>query len=139
MFWETSSFENPGLHFNRRESNSSVFTLSLFSFVLIITFSICFTYLKTSPWAQGVNWRYIRRSKDFLDVSWTFYGSSIYVLLLEGAVNHRTQFSTICKALNWESIFIFFNVPWLYERLRRNTCQNQLYKTTGCWVGIFHL
>ena len=37
-----------------------------------------------TPQAQGVNWTYIWRSEDVLDVFWTFYVRSIYVLCLLG-------------------------------------------------------
>ena len=33
---------------------------------------------------QDVNWTYIRRSEDVLDVFWTSYVRSIYVLCLRG-------------------------------------------------------
>ena len=33
-----------------------------------------------SPWAQDVNWMYIRRSEDVQDVFWTSYSLSNYVL-----------------------------------------------------------
>ena len=33
-----------------------------------------------SPWAQDVNWTYIRRSEDAMDIFWTSYVRSIYVL-----------------------------------------------------------
>ena len=33
-----------------------------------------------SPWTQGVNWTYIRRSEDVQDIFWTPYVRSIYVL-----------------------------------------------------------
>ena len=37
-----------------------------------------------SPWTQGINWTYIRRSEDVLDVFWTCYVRSIYVMCLRG-------------------------------------------------------
>ena len=37
-----------------------------------------------TPQAQDVNWTYIRRSEDVLDVFWTSYVRSIYVLCLWG-------------------------------------------------------
>ena len=37
-----------------------------------------------SPLTQGVNWTYIRRSEDVLDVFWTSYVRSFYVLCLQG-------------------------------------------------------
>ena len=33
-----------------------------------------------TPWTQGVNWTYIRRSEDAQDVFWTSYVRSIYAL-----------------------------------------------------------
>ena len=38
-----------------------------------------------TPWTQDVNWTYIRRSEDVLDVSWKSYVCSIYVLCLLGS------------------------------------------------------
>ena len=38
----------------------------------------------TTPWIQDVNWTYIRRSKDVLDVLWRSYARSIYILCLGG-------------------------------------------------------
>ena len=38
--------------------------------------------IELTPWTQDVNWTYIRRSEDVLDVCWTSYIRSIYVLCL---------------------------------------------------------
>ena len=39
---------------------------------------------KPSPLTQHVNWTYIRRSEDVLDVFWTSYVRSVYVLCWRG-------------------------------------------------------
>ena len=41
-------------------------------------------FLLYTPWAQDVNWTYIRRSEDILEVFWTSYVRSIYVLCSGG-------------------------------------------------------
>ena len=38
------------------------------------------------PQTQDVNWSYIRRSEDVLNVFWMFYERSVYVLCLRGRV-----------------------------------------------------
>ena len=42
--------------------------------------------LHLNPADTGVNWTYIRRSEDLLDVFWTSYVRSIYVLCLRGNI-----------------------------------------------------
>ena len=41
------------------------------------------------PWTQDVDWTYIRRSKDVLDVSWTSYVRSIYALCPAGCYDNK--------------------------------------------------
>ena len=41
-------------------------------------------FLLYTPWAQDVNWTYIRRSEDILEVFWASYVRSIYVLCSGG-------------------------------------------------------
>ena len=40
--------------------------------------------------AQNVNWTYIRRSEVFLDVFWTSYVRSIYVLCLQAMIRNMS-------------------------------------------------
>ena len=40
-----------------------------------------------TPQTQDINWTYIGRSEDILDVFWTSYVRSIYVLCLRGGFN----------------------------------------------------
>ena len=45
-----------------------------------------FCLYKNTPQTQDVNWTYIRRSDDVLDVFWTSYVHTIYVLCLQGRI-----------------------------------------------------
>ena len=46
-----------------------------------------------SPWTLYVNWTHLRRSKDFLHVSWTSYVRSTYVLCLGGDKSNLDSFA----------------------------------------------
>ena len=66
-----------------------------------------------SPHTQDVNWTYIRRPEDdVLDVFWTSYVRSIYVLCLQGWVGEKRAqnfciFSISCKTLSSSTSKIF--------------------------------
>ena len=54
---------------------------------------IGFVVLFDTSWTQDVNWMCIRRSKDVLDIFWTFYIGSIYVLCPGGNLLARILYS----------------------------------------------
>ena len=66
-----------------------------------------------SPHTQDVNWTYIRRPEDdVLDVFWTSYVRSIYVLCLQGWVGEKRAqnfciFNISCKTLSSSTSKIF--------------------------------
>ena len=62
-----------------------------------------------SPQTQDVNWTYIRRSEDVLDVFWTSYVRSIYVLCLWG--------KKVLKAIVKRISNIFLSEGFLHESI----------------------
>ena len=88
-------FTKSGLH-----HGCTVGNFKIFSGVLLLRLSMdnCFRKLELctffitsfhfiSPWTQDVNWTYIRRSEDTLDVFWTSYIRLIYILCPGGLQN----------------------------------------------------
>ena len=73
------------------------------------------------PLTQDVNWTYIRRSEDVLDIFWTSYVHSIYVLCLRGLLN-----------LLWSSIFPRWQV------LLRKSCSLRLEKKSKASTEQWH-
>ena len=57
----------------------------------------------SSPSTQDVNWTYIRRSEDVLDVFWTSYVRSVYVLCLLGYVVYENSRRVLQKY--WELFY----------------------------------
>ena len=62
--------------------------------LLLVGPGIIFLLLST-PWAQDVNWTYIKRSEDVQDVFWTSYVRSIYVLCLRGRIDIMSNTSIV--------------------------------------------
>ena len=54
--------------------------------ILIIILIIVSIIIILTPWAQDVNWTYVRLSEDVLDIFWTSYIHSIYVLCPGGMI-----------------------------------------------------
>ena len=76
----------------------------MFSYVSVFS-SILQQYCST--WTQDVNWTYERRSEDVLDVFWTSYAHSIYVLCLE---RHPTKMGKIISNQRKNKILLTYGV-----------------------------
>ena len=76
----------------------------MFSYVSVFS-SILQQYCST--WTQDVNWTYKRRSEDVLDVFWTSYARSIYVLCLE---RHLTKMGKIISNQRKNIILLTYGV-----------------------------
>ena len=64
----------------------------LIGFYMILCKSLYLFWIREiTSWTQDVHWMYIRRSKDVLDIFWTFYLGSIYVLC-PGGIEHSTTY-----------------------------------------------
>ena len=78
-----------------------------------------------TPWTQYVNWTYIRRSEDVLDVFWTSYIRSIYVLCPEG---HFQKYS-----------FIYLKARLSIEIIYYLFCFSDLQSYTYCARKFIHV
>ena len=67
------------LHFSRKVNYKDALMMT-FNRITVNEEQICIT----TPQTQDVNWTCIKRSEDVVDVFWTFYVRSIYVLWLRG-------------------------------------------------------
>ena len=108
-------------------------TFSIFS----ITFSSIdeneyFPYL---PWTQDLNWTYIRRSEDGLDVFWTSYTHSVHVMCLRGLMSDLVHASfsfyhyRMCKKMDiFLSYFVLVGILLLNIEAQIRPCQIAMMK-----------
>ena len=77
FFWRYFLKFTPVIEKLKKGANQNIWSLDWIGFTK--------SYLINLPhWIQDVNWSYIRRSEDFLEVVWTSYVRPVYVICSGG-------------------------------------------------------
>ena len=90
----------------------------------------------TTPWEQDVSWTYIRRSEDFLDVFWTSYVRSVYLLC--PVWWNSSQLSITC----WKAITETLENVWHMFKVNNKNTRTTSITSLWCFfwlaLNIYH-